>query len=80
MISILKKLKMSFIIGVCAVMLSSFVFSVHHNKPSTESWFITGESLYETECDSDGITIIKDETEDIEFRCGIIDMICSWFD
>ena len=80
MISILKKVKMSFIIGVCAVMLLSLVFSGHSNKTSTESWFITGESLYETECDSDGITIIKDESEDIEFRCGIIDMICSWFD
>ena len=73
-----KRIKSAIIIGVCAVMLSSFAVSGHRNKPSTESWFITGESLYET--DSDGITIIKDESEDIEFRCGIIDIICSWFD
>lgn len=75
-----KRIKTAIIIGVCAVMLSSFAVSGQRIKSSTESWFITGESLYETECDSDGITIIKDESEDIEFRCGIIDMICSWFD
>ena len=75
-----KRIKTAIIIGVCAVMLSSFAVSGHRIKSSTESWFITWESLYETDRDSDGITIIKDESEDIEFRCGIIDIICSWFD
>ncbi len=77
MINIFKRLKMAIIIGVCAVIIANVAFD---GKPLTESWFITGESLFATVCDDDGITIIKDESEDIEFRCGIFDMICSWFD
>lgn len=77
MINIFKRLKMAFIIGVCAVIIANVAFD---GKPLTESWFITGESLFDLNCDESGVTIIKDESEDIEFRCGLFDLICSWFD
>ena len=73
--SIISKLRKSLIIGVTAVILLS---AVSTKSIMPQSWFITG--TFFSDEDSDTITVINDDSEDIEFRFGLFDLIARLFD
>ena len=69
------KLKKSIIIGITAVTLLSCVCA----KALPQSWFITG-SFFSDEDSSNSVTVINDDSEDVEFGFGLFDLIARLFD
>lgn len=70
---IVSRFKMSLVIGAAAIMLVSCI-SV---SVLPHSWFITGLFSGENE---NGITVINDEDEDVEFGFGLFDLIARMLD
>ncbi len=73
--SIISKLRKSLVIGVSAVILLSAV----SQSVLPQSWFITG-TFFSDEDSSNSVTVINDDSEDVEFGFGLFDLIARLFD
>ncbi len=75
----ISKLRRSFFIGVSALMIASAVFGSQPDESSVQGWFITGSFLHQYENDIGGIAVINDDSEDVEFGFGIVDLFRKIF-